>query len=173
MSTLGTRRLAPRRFPDSVVVRSVTTTVNPFLLIHEAQHGCRDATYEPSRFPVAVPYPSPHRATPAYVVVTSSDLDTSRNKASVSGLSWISRNPFGESEETTTDTDTAASVQPLDATDVETVGGQIEGDRRKVYLPGGVQVAATDSIVIDGTVYEVTDIREWPGFSRVMVLFED
>ena len=42
-------------------------------------------------FPVAVPYPSPHRATPAYVVVTSSDLDTSRNKASVSGLSWISR----------------------------------------------------------------------------------
>ena len=35
--------------------------------------------------------PSPHRATPAYVVVTSSDLDTSRNKASVSGLSWISR----------------------------------------------------------------------------------
>ena len=61
------------------------------LLIHEAQHGCRDATYEPSRFPIAVPYPSPHRATPAYVVVTSSDLDTSRNKASVSGLSWISR----------------------------------------------------------------------------------
>ena len=36
-----------------------------FLLIHEAQQGCRDATYEPSRFPVAVPYPSPHRATPA------------------------------------------------------------------------------------------------------------
>ena len=61
------------------------------LLIHEAQQGCRDATYEPSRFPVAVPYPSPHRATPAYVVVTSSDLDTSRNKASVGGLSWISR----------------------------------------------------------------------------------
>ena len=66
-----------------------------FLLIHEAQQGCRDATYEPSRFPVAVPYPSPHRATPAYVVVTSSDLDTSRNKASVSGLSWISRFQFG------------------------------------------------------------------------------
>ena len=65
-----------------------------FLLIHEAQQGCRDATYEPSRFPVAVPYPSPHRATPAYVVVTSSDLDTSRNKASVSGLSWISRLNF-------------------------------------------------------------------------------
>ena len=65
-----------------------------FLLIHEAQQGCRDATYEPSRFPVAVPYPSPHRATPAYVVVTSSDLDTSRNKASVSGLSWISRMTF-------------------------------------------------------------------------------
>ena len=43
---------------------------NNFLLIHEAQQGCRDATYEPSRFPVAVPYPSPHRATPAYVVVT-------------------------------------------------------------------------------------------------------
>ena len=62
-----------------------------FLLIHEAQQSCRDATYEPSRFPVAVPYPSPHRATPAYVVVTSSDLDTSRNKASVRGLSWISR----------------------------------------------------------------------------------
>ena len=67
---------------------------NAFLLIHEAQQGCRDATYEPSRFPVAVPYPSPHRATPAYVVVTSSDLDTSRNKASVSGFSWISRNAF-------------------------------------------------------------------------------
>ena len=67
-----------------------------FLLIHEAQQGCRDATYEPSRFPVAVPYPSPHRATPAYVVVTLSDLDTSRNKASVSGLSWISRKTFGE-----------------------------------------------------------------------------
>ena len=65
------------------------------LLIHEAQQGCRDATYEPSRFPVAVPYPSPHRATPAYVVVTSSDLDTSRNKASVSGLSWISRFEIG------------------------------------------------------------------------------
>ena len=65
-----------------------------FLLIHEAQQGCRDATYEPWRFPVAVPYPSPHRATPAYVVVTSSDLDTSRNKASVSGLSWISRYCF-------------------------------------------------------------------------------
>ena len=65
---------------------------NAILLIHEAQQGCRDATYEPSRFPVAVPYPSPHRATPAYVVVTSSDLDTSRNKASVSGLSWINRN---------------------------------------------------------------------------------
>ena len=65
----------------------------PNLLIHEAQQGCRDATYEPSRFPVAVPYSSPHRATPAYVVVTSSDLDTSRNKASVSGLSWISRKP--------------------------------------------------------------------------------
>ena len=68
--------------------------VNRFLLIHDAQQGCRDATYEPSRFPVAVPYPSPHRATPAYVVVTSSDLDTSRNKASVRGLSWISRNRF-------------------------------------------------------------------------------
>ena len=62
-----------------------------FLLIHEAQQGCRDATYEPSRFPVAVPYPSPHRATPAYVFVTSSDLDTSRNKVSVGELSWISR----------------------------------------------------------------------------------
>ena len=69
-----------------------------FLLIHEAQQGCRDATYEPSRFPVAVPYPSPHRATPAYVVVTSSDLDTSRNKASVSGLSWISRLDFVASQ---------------------------------------------------------------------------
>ena len=68
--------------------------VTYFLLIHEAQQGCRDATYEPSRFPVAVPYPSPHRATPAYVVVTSSDLDTSRNKASVSGFSWISRTYF-------------------------------------------------------------------------------
>ena len=66
--------------------------VNAILLIHEAQQGCRDATYEPSRFPVAVPYPSPHRATPAYVVVTSSDLDTSKNKTSVRGLSWISRN---------------------------------------------------------------------------------
>ena len=66
------------------------------LLIHEAQQGCRDATYEPSRFPVAVPYPSPHRATPAYVVVTSSDLDTSRNKASVSGLLWISRKAIGQ-----------------------------------------------------------------------------
>ena len=69
-------------------------SLKTFLLIHEAQQGCRDATYEPSRFPVAVPYPSPHRATPAYVVVTSSDLDTSRNKASVSGLSWISRKTF-------------------------------------------------------------------------------
>ena len=72
------------------------TGINAFLLIHEAQQGCRDATYEPSRFPIAVPYPSPHRATPAYVVVTSSDLDTSRNKASVSGLSWISRNAFDD-----------------------------------------------------------------------------
>ena len=71
-----------------------------FLLIHEAQQGCRDATHEPSRFPVAVPYPSPHRATPAYVVVTSSDLDTSRNKASVSGLSWISRLFFVPLEDT-------------------------------------------------------------------------
>ena len=70
-----------------------------FLLIHEAQQGCRDATYEPSRFPVAVPYPSPHRATPAYVVVTSSDLDTSRNKASVSGLSWISRKVFSSEQD--------------------------------------------------------------------------
>ena len=34
-----------------------------FLLIHEAQQGCRDATYEPSQFPATVPYPSPHRAT--------------------------------------------------------------------------------------------------------------
>ena len=75
-------------FGDRRVIWSGTLFV---LLIHEAQQGCRDATYEPSRFPVAVPYPSPHRATPAYVVVTSSDLDTSRNKASVSGLSWISR----------------------------------------------------------------------------------
>ena len=66
-----------------------------YLVIHETQQGCRDVTYEPSRFPVAVPYPSPHRATPAYVVVTSSDLDTSRNKASVSGLSWISRKKYG------------------------------------------------------------------------------
>ena len=74
--------------------RSFKIKAYPFLLIHEAQQGCRDATYEPSRFPVAVPYPRPHRATPAYVVVTSSDLDTSRNKASVSGLSWISRYPF-------------------------------------------------------------------------------
>ena len=75
----------------------VEASSNQILLIHEAQQGCRDATYEPSRFPVAVPYPSPHRATPAYVVVTSSDLDTSRNKASVSGLSWISRNQIDES----------------------------------------------------------------------------
>ena len=72
-----------------------------YLLIHEAQQGCRDATYEPSRFPVAVPYPSPHRATPAYVVVTSSDLDTSRNKASVSGLSWISRKRYCHSRRIT------------------------------------------------------------------------
>ena len=78
----------------NVNIQRHSSTINAFkhnLLIHEAQQGCRDATYEPSRFPVAVPYPSPHRATPAYVVVTSSDLDTSRNKASVSGLSWISR----------------------------------------------------------------------------------
>ena len=75
------------------MVRRLRSSIR-FLLIHEAQQGCRDATYEPSRFPVAVPYPSPHRATPAYVVVTSSDLDTSRNKASVSGLSWISRIRF-------------------------------------------------------------------------------
>ena len=78
-----------KRFP-----KDIEDFANTFLLIHEAQQGCRDATYEPSRFPVAVPYPSPHRATPAYVVVTSSDLDTSRNKASVSGLSWTSRNTF-------------------------------------------------------------------------------
>ena len=84
--------------------RSLDLLVNGtkrFLLIHEAQQGCRDATYEPSRFPVAVPYPSPHRATPAYVVVTSSDLDTSRNKASVSGLSWISRKRFASRAEHT------------------------------------------------------------------------
>ena len=77
-------------------LRSSTGKPKVFLLIHEAQQGCRDATYEPSRFPVAVPYPSPHRATPAYVVVTSSDLDTSRNKASVSGLSWISKKVFDQ-----------------------------------------------------------------------------
>ena len=29
---------------------------NRILPIHDAQQGCRDATYEPSRFPVAVPY---------------------------------------------------------------------------------------------------------------------
>ena len=109
MSTLATRRLAPRRFPDSVVVRTVTTTINH----------------------------------------------------------------FGETETVEVDTDAAASVQPLDATDAETVGGQIEGDRRKVFLPPGVQVSALDSIVIDGRVYEVTDIREWPHFSRVTVLYED
>ena len=82
----------------AVVVDELKEATDLFgnLLIHEAQQGCRDATYEPSRFPVAVPYPSPHRATPAYVVVTSSDLDTSRNKVSVSGLSWISR--FGNGE---------------------------------------------------------------------------
>ena len=43
----------------------------------------------------------PHRATPAYVVVTSSDLDTSRNKASVSGLSWISRKRYCHSRRIT------------------------------------------------------------------------
>ena len=83
-------------YGDAAKALGLRAHVHPsrFLLIHEAQQGCRDATYEPSRFPVAVPYPSPHRATPAYVVVTSSDLDTSRNKASVSGLSWISRSRF-------------------------------------------------------------------------------
>ena len=82
----------------AIGVKSEQCWIIWFLLIHEAQQGCRDATYEPSRFPVAVPYPSPHRATPGYVVVTSSDLDTSRNKASVSGLSWISRIWFGVQE---------------------------------------------------------------------------
>ena len=76
---------------NELITARPTDDTKENLLIHEAQQGCRDATYEPSRFPVAVPYPSPHRATPAYVVVTSSDLDTSRNKASVRGLSWISR----------------------------------------------------------------------------------
>ena len=91
----GDPRPKPPWAPFLCIHRSRDTgPTNAFLLIHEAQQGCRDATYEPSRFPVAVPYPSPHRATPAYVVVTSSDLDTSRNKASVSGLSWISRNAF-------------------------------------------------------------------------------
>ncbi len=93
----GCRHVAPFEGMDAVnpevpLELQVRAGSNSNLLIHEAQQGCRDATYEPSRFPVAVPYPSPHRATPAYVVVTSSDLDTSRNKASVSGLSWISRN---------------------------------------------------------------------------------
>ena len=88
-------RLADRHEVAQVRHPSYGGQAKFFLLIHEAQQGCRDATYEPSRFPVAVPYPSPHRATPAYVVVTSSDLDTSRNKASVSGLSWISRKFFG------------------------------------------------------------------------------
>ena len=83
-----------KELPDEISRLLKEEEPKDFLLIHEAQQGCRDATYEPSRFPVAVPYPSPHRATPAYVVVTSSDLDTSRNKVSVSGLSWISRKDF-------------------------------------------------------------------------------
>ena len=73
-----------------------------FLLIHKAQQGCRDATYEPSQFPATVPNPSPHRATPADIIVTSSDPDTNRNRASVSGLSWISRYyfvPYGAIDE--------------------------------------------------------------------------
>ena len=87
--------LLNRHMRNGNVPALLANLAKKYLLIHEAQQGCRDATYEPSRFPVAVPYPSPHRATPAYVVVTSSDLDTSRNKASVSGLSWISRKKYG------------------------------------------------------------------------------
>ena len=81
----ATHNMDPRDTLTNLQVcrRDVERWIKKYLLIHEAQQGCRDATYEPSRFPVAVPYPSPHRATPAYVVVTSSDLE-----AVSKGVEW-------------------------------------------------------------------------------------
>ena len=77
-------------------------------------------------------------------------------------------NDFGEPVTTTTESEVAASVQPLKLTDDESVAGTSAIDRRAVFVREAP--AITDEIVIAGEAFNIQDVRAWPGHARVVVV---
>ena len=77
-------------------------------------------------------------------------------------------NDFGEPVTTTTDTEVAASVQPLKLTDDESVAGTSAEDRRAVFVR--TAPAIEDEFVIGGETFNIQDVQGWPGHARVVVV---
>ena len=80
----------------------------------------------------------------------------------------LTSNEFGESVRAITDTEVAASVQPLKLTDDESVAGTTAVDRRAVFMREAP--AITDEIVVAGEAFNIQDIRAWPSHARVVVV---
>ena len=80
----------------------------------------------------------------------------------------LTSNDFGEPVTTTTESEVAASVQPLKLTDDESVAGTSAIDRRAVFVREAP--AITDEIVIAGEAFNIQDVRAWPGHARVVVV---
>ena len=80
------------------------------------------------------------------------------------------RNAAGEHVQgVVTETELAASVQPIALTDADIAGGVSLVDRFKIYVPqAGALLAAVDDsvadrVMIDGREFVVEESRSWPG----------
>ena len=76
------------------------------------------------------------------------------------------RNDFGETETTSTDTEVSANVQPMGESDEIFVGGVGVDDMRRVFMRETPD-PETDALVIGGEVFSVREVEAWPGYSRV------
>ena len=77
-------------------------------------------------------------------------------------------NDFGEPVTTTTESEVAASVQPMDLIDDESVAGVSAEDRRAIFMREAP--AISDEIVLRGEAYNIQDIQAWPNHARVVVV---
>ena len=72
-------------------------------------------------------------------------------------------NDFGETVETTTESEMPANVQPMTVDDVPTAGGVSLQSRFRVFARGADSLLATDAIVIDGVTFNVDVVQPWRG----------
>ena len=72
-------------------------------------------------------------------------------------------NDFGETVESTTETDMRTNVQPMTVDDVPTGAGVSLQSRFRVFVRGADSLLATDEIEFGGVTYQVDAVQPWLG----------